>query len=185
MKRMILCVLVVVLLCGCGQRDEWASVLQIRQNLLQSDGCTFDAHITADYGQTLSQFSAMCSADREGSVTFTISGPQTIAGITGGISQHGGKLTFDDTVLAFELLAEGRLSPVAAPWVLINALRSGYLHSYQTLQDGLLLLVNDSYEDNALQLQIKIDTNDLPSSAEIYWQERRILTIQVENFRLL
>jgi len=36
----------------------------------------------------------------------------TISGITGSLSQNGGKLTFDDKALAFDVMADGLVSPV-------------------------------------------------------------------------
>ena len=70
-----------------------------------------------------------CKADSSGNLTFTVVKPETISGITGTLSGDGGNLTFDDTALHFELMAENQLSPVSAPWILIKTLRNGYITS--------------------------------------------------------
>ena len=36
--------------------------------------------------------------------------------------------------------------------------------------------------EKALQLNIQTDENDIPVSAEIFWQGMRILSMSVENF---
>ena len=118
-------------------------------------------------------------------MTFTVTKPETIAGITGSISAAGGKLTFDDQAIAFDLLAEGQLSPIAAPWVFIKALRSGYLTSSGNDGEYLRLTVDDSYADDAMHLDIWLGQGDLPVRAEILWKGRRLLSMDVGNFHFL
>ena len=125
-----------------------------------------------------------CQADAQGDLSFEVSAPETISGITGRIDDTGGKLTFDETALYFNLLADGQLSPVSAPWVLVSALRGGYLTS-AGMEDGLLRVsVNDSYEDDALHLDIWLDNSNAPVKAEILFRERKILSLDVKNFRM-
>ena len=45
--------------------------------------------------------------------------------------------------------------------------------------------IHDSYEEDALMLDIWLDGNNLPARAEILWDGRRILTVEVENFEYL
>lgn len=155
------------------------------RSVLLSKSVEFDTVITADYGDKTYTFEASCTADPQGGLTFTVTQPQTIAGITGSISKNGGKLTFGDQALAFPMLADGQVTPVSAPWILMNTLRSGYLTSCGKEGDGLRLAIDDSYEDDALHLDIWLDGNDLPIRGEILWQGRRILSMEVKNFRFV
>ena len=92
-------------LCGCGnEKGNMETALQLRNQLLQCERCTFQADITADYGEQLHRFVADCHADSDGNIYFTVMEPETIAGITGEIHASGGRLTFDDTALGFPLL---------------------------------------------------------------------------------
>ena len=123
-----------------------------------------------------------CTGDAQGNVTFRVRDPETISGISGKIDRQGGALTFENTALQFGLLADGQLSPVSAPWVLLRALRGGYLTS-AGMEDGLLRLsVNDSYADNAMNLDVWLDEADIPQRAEVCYDGKRILSICVENF---
>ena len=99
--------------------------MKLRSRILQASACVFRMDITADYEDQLHTFSMDCRMDSQGSVTFTVLKPDTIAGITGMLSGDGGGLTFEDTVLHFPMLADGRLSPVSAPWILMKTLRGG------------------------------------------------------------
>ena len=154
MKRILSVCLVLLFLSGCDNSDNMTEVLRFRESILQAEGCTFQVEIAADYGTDIYRFSVDCTADREGNIVFTVTAPESISGISGRIFASGGQLTFDDTVLGFPLLADGELSPVCAPWIFLNTLRSGYLTSCGAIIDGIRLTVNDSYEEDALQLDI-------------------------------
>ena len=186
MKKLGLCLLAVLVLCGCAQEPkEIRQGMDLRSKLLKASGFSFEAEITADYGDKLHRFSMNCLADEKGDVTFAVTAPETLAGITGTISSEGGALTFDDVALHVELLTEEQLSPVSAPWILVKTLRSGYLTAACREEEGLRLTIDDSYEEEALTLDIWLDEGDLPSRAEILYDGRRILTLAVKNAELL
>lgn len=159
--------------------------LTLRKRLLDAQGCSFDATVSADYGEYLHTFVLRCRADPDGILEFEVLAPDTISGITGQIDREQGKLTFDQEILAFSPLADGQIAPVTAPWILIHTLRGGYLESVADTDSGLLLSIDDSYADDALHLEIHLDGEDLPARSEIFWQGRRILSLQIENFQFL
>ena len=176
---------VLTLLSGCsGREDSLSSAIALRNKTIDSDGCSFIATITADYGEQIYEFKMDCETDKEGNLTFTVAEPATIAGITGEISGSGGGITFDDKVLAFQTIADGLVTPVSAPWLFIKTLRSGYLKDAAETEQGIEISIDDSYEEGSLQLRIRT-VNDFPAFAEIFWQNRRILTLTIENFSFL
>lgn len=184
MKRILLMLLAVFLcLNGCQKgNDELERVMSLRTKLLGSS-CQFEAAVTADYGDKTCSFSVACTADQAGNLQFEVLRPATISGITGSISEGSGKLTFDDAALAFPLQADGLLSPVSGPWVLLQALRGGYVR-HCVMEDGLLRVrVDDSFEDDALTLDIWLD-GIIPVRGDIYEENRRILAIEVKSFVL-
>lgn len=172
-----------ILLSGCSAVDGgMGQAMDFRARLTSSNGCSFDTQITADYGDQVYTFSMNCKADNDGNLAFTVTAPQTLEGITGMIDAQGGKLTFDDTALAFELLADGRLSPVSAPWVLVHTLHYGYITSCARTDNGPVISINDSYKDDALNLSVYLDQNSTPVAAEIFWKGSRVLSLTVNNF---
>lgn len=184
MKRIFAAAIcVMILLTGCKNTEsDLGRAMALRQRLLGSSGCTFDAVITADYGDKIYTFSMACQADSQGDLTFTVTDPQTICGITGTVTQQGGHLTFDGKALAFEMLADGLVTPVSAPWILIRTLRGGYLSACGKDEDDLRISIDDSYEDNALHLDIWINSQDVPVRGDILWDGKRVVSLEVRNF---
>lgn len=186
MKRIIPLLLLVLLITGCGgENSQMERAMTLRGQLQKSTGCSFESVITADYGDKIYTFTMECQTDQSGSLTFTVTEPESISGITGTISEEGGKLTFDDVALAFELLADDQVTPVSAPWILIHTLRAGYLTSCGEENGVLRLSIDDSYEDDALHLDIWLDESDAPARGEILWDGHRILSVDVRNFKYL
>lgn len=179
----ILCI--IFLLTGCKSTNSGVDrAVALRNQLAECNGCTFSAKITADYGENIYTFSMDCTVDKEGNLTFTVTEPTTISGITGTISTSGGKITFDDKALAFQMMADGQITPVSAPWLFIKTLRSGYLKGCSDEENGYQISIDDSYEEEALHLNIWVEGNT-PKFGEIFWNNRRVLTITVENFTYL
>lgn len=175
-----------VILTGCtGKREEMDRIMNLRAKLLGSEGCTFTAQITADYGDAFHEFTLFCEGNNDGDLGFQVGVPDSIAGITGRFKGSEGFLTFDDVALSFPLLADGQVTPVSGPWILLKTLLGGYLTACTMEEDLLHLTINDSYEEDALQMEIWLSPEDLPVQAEILYGGRRILTMTIENFQIL
>lgn len=183
MKRIICMVLPFLLLLGCQKTEhEMDQLLKFREELLKSERISFDTTVTADYGEEIYEFSLHCETDDAGNFLFCVEKPASIRGITGMITSEGGNLTFDAEVLAFALIADGQISPVGAPWVFLKALRSGYIHAATALDHGLFAELHDTYEENALKFDVTFQENTVPIFAEIYWNQRRIISLKIDNF---
>jgi len=185
MKKLAAILLCLFLLTGCiGNNEDLERAMGLRAKLL-SGGCSFGVEITADYGDELYTFSMNCTGDSSGKVDFSVTAPDTISGIAGSISKGEGKLTFDDTAVEFPLLADGQVAPISAPWLLLKTLQGGYLTAAGMEGQPLRLTVDDSYEEDALQLDIWLNGENVPVRADILYGGRRILTLKVTNFQLL
>lgn len=185
MKRLLALALIAVLLVGCTNDQQYAHGLALRQDLLSSQGCSFHAIITADYGEKFYTFEMECQTDPEGTLSFRVIRPETISGITGVVSSQGGKLTFDDKALIFEMLADGQLTPVSAPWVMINALRSGSIRSGGIDGDDTYLQIDDTFAGSTLRVDLWLSQDNLPVAADILYDGKRILSLEVRNFIFL
>ena len=185
MKRIAVLIFALVLLTGCtGKRDELDRAMKLRATLLGCLGCSFDATVTADYGDEVFEFAMRCETGGRGDVDFTVTKPESIAGLSGSISSGEGKLTFDDTALQFSLMADGQVTPVSGPWIFMKTLLGGYLTAANEEGELLHLTINDSYEEDALQMEIWLNDDNVPVCGEIFYEGRRIVTMTVENFQI-
>lgn len=186
MKRLACLFAVVALLAGCGvQKGELDRAMKTRARLLAASGCCFDGVVCADFGENTYTFEVNYRADGQGNMTFRVDAPETISGIAGQLSAEKGQLTFEDQLLAFPMLADGQVTPVSAGWLLIHTLRGGYVQACGMDGDRLRISMKDSYQENALQLEIWLGADDLPVYGEILYKDRRFLSIKVNNFRFL
>lgn len=186
MKKIVVAVLVCLLLSGClGKPGELDPAMELRTRLQQASQCSFTAQVTAQYGNEICKFTIDCTADRNNCLLFTVSEPSEISGITGRITGKTGELIFDDAALQFPLMADQKLSPISGPWVFLTALKSGYLTSACREEEGIRLSIDDSYEDDALRLDIWLDDANIPQQADILQNGTRILTLAVKDFEFL
>jgi len=185
MKRASIVCLLVIFLCGCSAQNSIDQALSLRQRFTDAESCQFLCTVTADYLDAIYQFSMECSFDRTGNMTFTVSSPDSIAGISGKVGEQGGSLCFDDQELAFQMMADGYISPVISPWIMVKALRGGYIHSCGKDGEGFRITIDDSFAEQPLQVDIWTDELGTPVHGEILWQGRRILTLDVSALRYM
>lgn len=184
MKR-IAWVLCLLILAGCAEKDTSLDrAMALRTKVLSSE-ISFDAALTANYGDKTVSFAMECQADQQGNVTFRVTQPESISGITGTVTASGGKLTFDDAALAFPLLADGLLTPAGAPYIMMKTLRSGYISLAGQEGEYYRVAIDDSYADDALHLDFWLDALDTPVRCDILWKGRVLLTMDVTNYRIL
>lgn len=183
MKRVCWLLGLMLFLAGCSPENrELSSAMQLRDRLLTAESCSFQAEITADYGDSMHTFSMDCQGDAVGTLHFEITQPQTIAGIRGNISDAGGNITFEDQALYFPLLTDDLLVPASAPWIFLKTLRSGYITSVCSEEGLMHITVDDSYAEDALTLDIWLEEETKPNRADILHDGKRILSLEVENF---
>lgn len=186
MKRLAAVLSLVLLLCGCGDgEDALDRAMALRAKLLGGNGCSFETTVVADYGDKTTSFSMSCQADGEGAVELTVTDPEPIRDIHGRIGAQGGELTFDDQAVAFPLLADDQISPISAPWIFLKTLRGGYVTSCGMDGEQIRVSIDDSYQEDALHLDIWLDEEELPVRAEIMYRDRRIVSMDIESFQIL
>lgn len=186
MKRILSLLLFVFILAGCRTtEDNMDRAIAFRQELLNKAGCRFDCELTADYGEILYKFSIQCESDNMGNISFVISAPDSISGITGGISNEGGRISFDECVLGFPILSENLPTPLCAPWIFMKGLRSGYIRTCDYEKGRMVLTIADTYEEDAILMEMQFDEQEIPISCEYIWKGRRIMSMTITSFTYL
>ncbi len=183
MKRVFALLMSIFLLSGCKSEDRLiGQVVDLRTLIAGCSECNFDAVVTADYGDSTYTFTMKCQYDGKGNMQVSVTAPETISGITAQISQGTGKLTFDDQALVFEMIADEQISPICAPWLLMEALCSGYISTCGTDGEYIRARIDDSFAGAQFSVDTWISADNQPVRAEIVWQGRRILSIDINEF---
>lgn len=180
MKKLLLPLILVLFFTGCGQGNTPRG-MSLRQRMNDSNGCAFTAEVRAYIGKEEYVFSMDCECGNSDTVTFTVTAPESLSGITGELSSGSGSLTFDGQALAFPMLAQGTMSPISSVWVLLHALRGGYL----TDEGKEGLTIDETYQGVPLRLSVTLDHEDMPTFTEIFQDGERILSLALTNFRFL
>lgn len=179
MKRFL--PLLMLFFLGCSGPDpDMEEALALRSRCLAA-GVSFHAEVSADYIDRLEVFGLSCRQGTDTVMSFTVTEPEDISGISGTVTGTEGTVRFDDTVLAFPLMADGRLSPLSAPWVMVKAIREGAIVSLVREGELLHLTIDDSYADDALTVDLWIEDGEV-DQAEIAWNGRRQVTMDVDDF---
>ncbi len=144
MRKLLLCVLMMTFLTGCGaaggnEAEELA--LAVRGEYLALDACTARAAVTADYGQRVYQYEMAVTVSGE-ETTLALTAPETVAGLTARTSGTDSFLEFDGLSVETGPLDDSGLTPVSALPALLEAARSGYITACALEEDGALLRVD-------------------------------------------
>ena len=189
MKRAwTLLLLLSLLLAGCagGQEKTMDRALSFRSKLLEAGGAAFTAEITADYGDKTYTFTAACQANAGGDLDFAVTAPETIAGISGTVSAQGGQLKFDGTALDFGLLADGQLTPASSAYAVAQSWRRGYITACGREGGGVRMSVDGSFLGEAVTVDTWLEEEKtVPFYAEICYNNRRVLSLQLRDFQFL
>ena len=158
-----------VLLCGCGRSAEM-SAEDVRAHFASLDSCTAHLKIISDLDESVLEFESDYVYNREDSDSFTLTAPESVAGIGGRISgEENGAFTLQYNDLWFCLLNDLRYAAPAQVW------------SEHTNGESLLVLRYEKADDS-VEKQVWLRQSDLqPVYAELYADGARVLTIQVES----
>ena len=183
MKFCIVIILSIVFLTGCTSADENLDrAMNLRTTVSKADQVQFQCTVTADYYDEVCSFVIDCVYDEYDQILFEVVEPNTISGISGVIDGKEGQFTFDDQILVFKPMDGGCLSPIFAPWFLLDAIEGGFIHSVSEHKEGYCVTYRDSFQDETLMIEVFLTKDDVPIKCEIYLGERRILLLEIRNF---
>ena len=167
---------------GCtGPDPAMEAALELRTRCLAAETVSFRTDIRADYITQFEEFSLECQVGRDGAAAFRVLEPEDIADIRGTVRGDEGTVGYDGTVLAYPLLADGRLSPVSGPWMVMKAIRSGCILAAGQEGEKIHVTIDDSYADNALTVELWLEEGAV-TEAEIAWEGRRVLSMTFDGF---
>ena len=172
-----------LLLTACGGTGGEAG--DARMSYRNMAGCVMEAEVSCTQDGAAWEATLRCDYVPEGETTVEVLAPETIAGITAHVKDSAADVSFDDTQLGLGSLANGRLAPLAAPYVLGQSWAGAYIDSTGT-EDGLL---RATYRLGYDKQELVVDTwfteePFTPQYAEISADGRMVLSIRISNFAM-
>lgn len=167
---------------GCAEKQTYdEQALRFRTDLMKAQECSFKADITADFGDRVYLFSVEARMN-DTSAQIQVLSPEEIAGITATVAEDGVSLAYDGVTLELGEMAQGRVSAMAACWVLYECWAGQYI-AYSG-RDGDLTRVTylKGYEDAQLTVDTWFDHKGIPVYAEVLYDNVRCLSIEIEAF---
>lgn len=172
------------LLFGCASEESILEpAIEFRAALLQAGGCRFHARIEADFGDRIEVFSADCDYSTDGTAQLTLTEPESLAGITASAAERGGRITYDGMSVDFGLLANGNVIPAAAPALAAISWAGEYISAAGMEEDVYRVTYEKDFDEKRLQVDTYFK-NDLPFSAEVCYNNQRILKLDISDFSL-
>lgn len=185
LKKSLACLLLLCLLLTACVRGEspLQPAVDFRAGLISAGGCTFRAEVRADFGSFVQDFVLDCDVRSDGTARLCVVSPETIAGICATVTESGGKLEYDGLALDFGLLANGNISPVAAP-ALVAA---GWMEAFISTAGADGEYYHTLYLKNYDEKEILIDTwmkKGVPFCAELCYNGQRVMRMNLSDFKL-
>ena len=168
MRKLLLCVPMIMLLSACGRAPGGVGpaeelALTIRGEYAALSTWTAQAEITADYGQRVYEYAV--AAEFDGAQTrLTLTALDTVAGLTAVLTENSGALEFDGLWVETGPLDPEGLTPAAALPALVETARTGYITACRLEEDGLLraALCYDGGERADLALYLPLNGEATP-----------------------
>ncbi len=141
MRKLLLCVPMILLLAGCSpakvsRAEELA--LGLRGEYLEMTACSAHLAVTADYGQRVYDYEMDAALEGE-ELTLTLTAPETVAGMTAHLSEGEGQLEYDGVWVETGTLDEDGLTPLGAFSAMLEAIRGGYITACSLEEEETLL----------------------------------------------
>lgn len=156
--------------------------LQLRTELLQAGGCRYAADVSVNYDDVRFDFSLDCVCGADGAARMTIRAPQTLAGIAAELSASSARVEFEDTAVAFGLMADGNLAPMQLPQLFVQALCADYISSAGREGDAVRVTYLHGYDDDELTVDVWLSGALLPEYAEVSYQGQMLAAMTITDF---
>lgn len=171
--------------CGNSMEEQVQQALDFRTAVLGASSCGFTAEVTADYGESVYDFTLEADYNpTERSTELTVTAPDSIAGISATIDGTDAQMQFEEVSLVLETAGSGHVAPLRLPQLLGEAWCYGYVESLSKEDETILVTYRSGYDEEELLVYTWFDLRMNPERAEIYDEETCVLAAEIEDFSL-
>lgn len=174
-----------MLLTGCGAEkgDPVQEALDFRTAVLAAETCSFQAEVSADFGDRVYEFALDCAYHpQENDAELTVTAPESLAGICATVDGETASVTYEDVSLELGTMAGGHVAPMQLPQLLGDAWAYGYIESQAREGDGFLLTYRTGYDQEELMVRTVLNGERTPVQAEVYYDGVCVLTAEISEY---
>ena len=185
MRKAIVSALMMTLLLlpGCGEREARLEkgFETLRKAVTVAEDIRFQAAMTADYGQSVSEYELAASYDgRE--TTLEILAPELIKGIKASAQRGETTVSYDGVILGAGPLDEEGLTPMSAIPVMLDAMASAYVELLWWDGDYIAARL---YVGESSVLTLWLDGNTfVPVAGEIAADGRTVIACRIDGWEI-
>lgn len=185
MRKAIVSALMMTLLLlpGCGEREARLEkgFADLRQAVTVAQSICFQAELTADYGETVSDYTLSASYDGQ-ETTVEVLEPALIAGVKASAKRGETTVSYEGVQLgAGPLDAEG-LTPMSAIPVMLDAMANSYVELLWWEGDTIAARLYVG-ENSVVTLWLDKETY-APVAGEIASEGRTVITMQITDWQV-
>ena len=172
-----------LLLPGCGAREARLeeSFQTFRKAVTETENIRFQAAVTADYGESVSEYTMNASYDGRQTSVELIS-PELLAGVKATAQRGETSVSYDGVILGAGPLDREGLTPVSAIPVMLDAMANAYVELLWWDGDDLAARLYVG-EDSVLTLWMD-GARLTPTAAEIAAAGKTVVTIRIEGWEI-
>ena len=193
-RKLLSCVLMMILLCACGAGGSNSPehlAAQIRAEYLTLSGWSSDVSLSADYGEQVFDFAVNASWQRDGDTVITVTEPKLIEGITARIRDGETLLEYDSMGFSLGMLDLSGLTPVSAIPALMDCIVTGYMARCSWQGEGesreLVILCRDPNAESQQGTEYTLifdPVTHVPKRAEVTVDGVLRLTVRFTDFSM-
>ena len=176
--------MLLLLLCACGAANTTAQTpVRFRTALTEAGACQFALDLTANYGDSIRQFTLDCQGQPGGETRLTILDPEIAQGITATVSGADANVSYDEAMLGVADFPTRPISPMATPYLLVTAWTEGYINALG--KEGDLEEVHYLLGYGGRQVDVTTwFQEELPVRAELTDGQQVLVSCEIRDFLL-
>ncbi len=175
--------MILLLLPGCGTREARLEegFNTLREAVTAAQSIRFRAAMTADYGDSVSEYTMSVAYDGQ-QTTVELLSPELLAGVKATALRGETGISYDGVILGAGPLDREGLTPVSAIPAMLEAMASGYVELLWW--DGDAMAARLYVGENSVLTLWMDSAGPVPTAAEIAADGRTVVTLRLEGWEI-
>lgn len=174
------------LFTACSGRNTEKMLENLQSYYQEVKTCSVQADVTADFGDSVSEFRLLYEQTAQGEGSVTVLAPESIKGIRATWNAESGQLAYEDVALETGVQPDAGISPVHALPLLLKNWAQGYVSAsgYEKIDGADSVVLYESAQSDGVQVEYRTwfdEKTFQPLKSEIYADGRLFIQCDFEQ----